>query len=346
MKTRLLLMALAATSAHAAARADAQLFTGYRLDAPAEADLYDEYFLDRAEVGLSLGADAGAELRLEAVRAISRQSLVGVDGDSLVVRVKRAWAWYALAAGPLTVQLDGGLVPDPWVEGLERAYPLRGLSPLLVESGGFFDTSDLGLRLGLRTWEDRVRVGGAVLNGEGRNERERNAGKNITATLSVTPLRVDAGNAPLSLSLHGVYRSGSVGVGAARDDRLGGALTLDHRDYGVGGAWVAAQGWDGYATRDADGIEAWLYAAPLVPWPGVVGRFGRLTVEGEVAERLSAGLYQDVGRWVPALERLRLYVVYERETADEGLVAGPTEAAEVQRLLVKVEVAGGAALAP
>ena len=72
-----------------------------------------EAALSRAEVGLQIGfasnadrlggqatAEAFGELRLEAIRSTTPQSGFGVDGDSLVLRVKRAsWAAsFALAS--------------------------------------------------------------------------------------------------------------------------------------------------------------------------------------------------------------------------------------------------------
>jgi hypothetical protein len=326
---------------------DAQLFAGYHASFFADDQTFNAFVLDRAELGTAWrGRDeVGAELRLEAVRSAGEGSLLGVDGDSLVLRVKRAWAfWGADLPAGLTLRLDGGLVPEPLITEVERTYALRGLAPLLAESGGLFDTSDLGAVLHLTAWDARLRLALSATNGEGRNAREQNEGKTIGATLGLTALRTDAG---LDLVLFGVYRDGSVGVGRARDDRFGGGFALRHPDAGLGALFLAADGYAGDSDRRAQGIEAWADARLLWDALGVAVRFERLTFEpGDDAEasrqRVTGALFGDIDAWAAGLQRFRVYLAYENDGADEGAspFPGVPEVADAHRVLLRVEARG------
>ncbi len=326
---------------------DAQIFAGYHATFLADDQTANAFVLDRAELGAAWRSPdlVGAELRTEAVRAAGPNRALGVDGDPLVLRVRRAWAYAGVALGPVDLRFDAGLVADPWIGGLEAAYPLRGLAPLLAESGGLFDTSDLGAIANIAAWQDRLQLALAVTNGEGRSQREQNEGKSFTARLGVTAVRTDAG---LEVTLHAVYRDGSVGVGEARDDRYGAGLTLTHPDATLGATFAYADGYAGDSDRKALGVEGWADARLLWDALGVAARYERLAFEpGQGAEasrqRVSAGVFGDLDGVAHGLRRLRLYLVYEADTADEGAspFPGVAEAGDAHRVLLQLEARAG-----
>lgn len=323
----------------ATATVDLQLFGGFTQRHTATED--DGAFeLGRGELGVRapLGPRAGAELRLESLRSASPQSLFGIDGDSLVIRVKRAWGFVTAETGPVRLEARLGLVPDPWVEALETGYPLRPVSPTLAERGGFFDTSDAGATA-IARYRDLATVSVSVLNGEGRHQIEQNAGKNTTAVVAVSPWRGCLGVlGPARLRVQLAARDGSVGAGSASDRRLAAAVTLAGDDVGVGAEAVQAFGFAGQGGVDARGAGAWATAALWRRWLGGWVRYDRFDPDvdtgGDARWVLSAGVWSE-----PSASRrgaLRVFAGVEHEGAGAG--AGPfpgaTEAAEATRVLI------------
>jgi hypothetical protein len=267
----------------------------------------------------------GLLINLEAVRSAGPDSLFGVAGDSLIIRAKHAFAFSQqdLGFGQLTLQM--GLVPDPWTQSLEGQYDLRGAAPTLAERAGFFDTSDLGATAQLEALEGRLGLRLAYLNGEGRNQLEQNAGKNLTVVLSGTPLLLELGGL-LQVNLHAGYRDGSLGAGRAKNHRIFAALTALHPRARGGVEWSEALGYRGRGEVQARLLGAWASGAVLDPYLGLYARYDRVwtdtAVSGAHQQRIEAGLYSDALAQAPASAlRLRLYVGYARETF--GAAAGP-----------------------
>jgi hypothetical protein len=323
-----------------------QLFTGYEANLPDTDARFTEFVLERAELGARYGdAMAGMELRVEAVRALSPGSLGGVDGDSLVLRLRRAWGHVGFDTGPVAWTMAGGLVPDPWIAGVESQYHLRGTGPLVAERGGFFNHSDLGALLVAQSWRGRATVVFSVTNGEGRNEREQNDGKDLGVYAQLELLELEVFDAPLVVALHGVYRNGSVGISRVKNDRAGAAMTLNHGLYGLGAAAQAADGYLGRSEQSATGIDVWADARLWPTWLGVMAHWSSLSVAPEAADdasrqRLTAGVFADLGAWTGRLDRLRLYALYGRDTAtDEGApLPGVPSAYDAHRLMLRLEV--------
>ncbi|MFN3200820.1 MAG: hypothetical protein ACE366_20645 [Bradymonadia bacterium] len=329
---------------------DTELFAGYAMDEVPDGETFDEFFLERAQVGVRgrWTPELGAELRLEAVRAATPDSVVGVDGDSLVMRVKRARVSWQLVLLGAQFRVEGGLAPDIWIETLERAYRLRGVASTLVQRGGFSDQADLGVIVGAQLFSGKLRLMASLTNGEGRNEREQNSGKNATVVASVKALTGRLWGGPLDVSLHGMYRSGSRGVGLARDDRLGGAVTVLHPRVGLGVAYTAADGYAGRATLEATALESWL---EVVVSPRLLGLFGRFDQWDPAAQdaaldatrnRITGGVFTHVAGSTTTLERVRLYVFVQQDAfgTDAGPVPGVGDAGEFTRYGVSVEVRG------
>jgi len=104
-----------------------------------------ELRLDRGELGarISLGRQAAAELRVEAIRSALEGGALGIDGDSTVVRVKYASVGGGATFGPLALDGAFGFTPDPWIRTLEDGYTLKPLSRTGSERLLGWATSDL-----------------------------------------------------------------------------------------------------------------------------------------------------------------------------------------------------------
>lgn len=326
---------------------EGQLFGGlwWILDEP-----FSEFDLGRAELTTRFRPVdyAGFELTAEAVRSASAESVLGVDGDSLILRIKRAWAHGGFTAGPVDLEARAGLIPEPWIEALEQGYDFRGLSPLLAERGHFFDTSDLGAAAVVTTWDGQARLHLAFTNGEGRNRIEQNHGKNITAVLSVTPAVLETRQGPGVLGVHVAARDGSVGAAALRNHRLAAGLTWSHprMNFGVEGA--RAWGYAGRAARETQGAGLWAGGTLLQPWVGLVGRADILDMDlsREDTWRFqgTAGVYSDLLDHPDPrrTDRLRLYAAFQMNRASENAapVPGAADAFDDSRLLLLLSTRG------
>lgn len=333
---------------------DGEVFTGYGYTSRARGEGADEtanaFFVDRAELGVGYAADTGlgAELRLEAVRTAEAGSYIGVAGNSLVMRVRRARGFFSTELGPVGLDVELGLTTDPWLAALLPRFHLRASGPLLAEQFGLFDANELGAIVGLRFLDDRITLSLAATNGEGRAEGELNEDKDLTARLSLELPVADVGGAPLELGVHGVARLGSRGPEPepARSDRLGGALTVNHPDYGLGAMYLRAIGLEGRSDEDGEALEVWADARLVAEWLGVAvrwSRFDRRPDGGDVVgrQRLTAGLFGDLNALLPGLSRTRLYLLYDDEQADPGASSVPGLSEQTTGVRLVLEVAGG-----
>ncbi len=331
-------------------RLDLEVFGGYR-HALTDAGGPSAFVLDRAEVGAAFDwrRRGGVELRLESVRAAGPDSAFGVDGNSLLVRVKRAWGYLAFDFEPARLTLGAGLVPDPWVATLEPHYAARDLAPLLSEGGAFFDTSDLGASLALALW-DRLTLHAAFSNGEGRNEVERNGGKNLTLVLSGSLLDVQLGGEPGTLVAAASWRDGSLGFGSAQNHRLAGAFVFDHARW-FGGVEVAhAQGYGGRADLDVLGVGGWAGGFVWERWIGVAARIDWLSPQpsedagdADADElRLRLALMSEPLVDIPGLERLRVLVAWDRHQpgTDAAPLSGAANAVTTDALTLTLSLWG------
>lgn len=335
-----------------------QLFTRYGHHVRA-GERFQEVDLTRAELGGGfLYEDRhGLMINVEAIRSAGPRSAFGIDENSLVLRVKHAFGVFEprLPFGALTVR--GGLIPDVWIEVVERAYDLRGISPLGFESTGFYDTSDLGLSLSYAMFEERVELRLALTNGEGRNQVELNAGKNTTAALNLRQPLFAFRGAPSRLGLHTSYRDGSQGYASQRAHRLSSALTFEHPLLYVGAEYGRA--WGVYDRGELEGqlLGGWASGALAPEWLGIYMKFLSFTPDLSVTgsqRTLDVGLYADLiptstaPRDVLGFPRLRLYLGYRRERADAlaAPVAGVSEATDTHSVTLTLSARGMARPAP
>lgn len=338
----------------------AQVFSAFEVPlTPLQQDPWPRFTLERAEVGGGFVWERSLHgvVRLEAIRSASPRSAFGIDRNSLLPRFRLAWAGFtphwSVFGQRVGLDVRAGLVPEPWLERLEGASAARGLLALPGERAGVMGTSDLGASARLQLNDGLFDVVVSVTNGEGKNEVELNAGKNLQLIVGTTPVVVDVVGEPLSLSLHGGWRDGSVGLAAVRDHRGLLAFTASHPWFHVGAEGVWAQGVDGRSDRDVVVVGGWL-DAPLVPgWLGMVVRGDVVSdlqpaAAGATATEVTAGVFSDFG--LPEvtgrepgslLRRLRVYATTSYRTADAAAApVGAVDAATGWRMLLTVEVTG------
>ncbi len=319
-----------------------QTFAGY--DYYTAGDGFGEFELGRAELGLAGAhpAPLGYELRLEAIRAAGRESVTGVDGDSLVLRVKRAWGSAGAELFGVRGDLRLGLIADPWVEAAESGYPLRDLSAMSAERRRFFDAADLGIGAVVSAFDERLFVRMALTNGEGRNEIEQNEGKSSTFALSSEVLRFEVLGERGVLALHAGYRNGSRGLGDAREERFALALTFAHPRFSAGAEYVRAMGIDARPDREADALGGWATGYAWPRWLGFAARHDHdrldLDADGATRDRLTAAVFVELAgpMKTPDLERFRVYAGAERVNASQSGAAlpGAPEASDPDRFFL------------
>jgi len=266
--------ALFADPAHHKLELDLEMF-GTGAYTSSDGPAFSEFRLDRGELGavIGLGPYLGSELRLETIRSAENGGELGIAGDSIVVRIKRAQVFgdYDIAGAPESLSVHGalGITPDPWITALETDYPLRPLSATASERVLGWPTSDLA-GLGRVTYGP-VRLSVSFGNGEGLDYPERNNGKTTTGVIEAVPL-----NTPdARLRIAAVARDGSVGPARMRDRRFGGGATLWTPLVGAGLEAVQAYGIADRGDLEALALSGWAEVRPAMPL-ALVGRFSTI----------------------------------------------------------------------
>lgn len=322
-------------------------FSGRFADA-GDASRFD---LGRAEVGLAwLGdaPDAGLVLQLDGVRSADPESLLGVDGNALVLTLSRAFGVVRgrLGDGAVTVTGRLGIVPDPFVAAAEEGYDLRAVASVLADSGGFFDRADLGAGVRVGLLDDAVTLDLAAMNGEGASQLELDDRLNVHAQLEVVPWRPRFLGGEGRLALVAAYRDGTRGAGGARDDRFAAAVTFTHPRLGVGVETALAWGFAQRGDRDALGVAAWARGEIVPRYLGLYARYDwqdlDRAADDAVATRLHVGVTTDLPAPDGVLGRLRVFVGYraERFGGSAGAVPGVTAASDADVVLVGIEAVG------
>lgn len=217
-----------------------EIFADYRYTrtyAAGGSTWYHELGVPRVHASID-AAVAGVRGRvlLEAVRSTSEGSLVGVATDSLVLRLREAFAGYA----PLDfVDLKAGVVPTLTLTELDGTWMLRAAAPSALEGAGLASPADLGATARVEAPRRFGWLGVGVYDGEGYASRELNRGKNVEIAALGRPA---PGTALLPLALFASYSLGSTGVARARSDRLTGSILWQGERVRAGAAFTYAWG--------------------------------------------------------------------------------------------------------
>lgn len=336
-------------------RIDAELIGGlwYNPD-----ESYSAFDLQRGELGVRFDANrfAGAEIRIESFRSAAPGSVLGLDGDSLALRIKRAQGMVRYDSPWVNVEARIGVTQDLWIESLEGHYDFRGMAPLMAEWSGFYDTSDVGAAVVVSTGEqllggDAIRLGLSFTNGEGRRESERNSGKDFSAVLTVQPVVAQLLGQPLRLGLHAMWRDGSLGAGSAKDHRRAVGLSVNHARFELGWEWAKAVGFEGDSFRDASGHGIWGGGQFIESWLGASFRYDRmqtdLALDDNIRSQWMVALFSDFGTKLPTSHqsggRVRIYAGVQqlKHEANASPVPGVVNAGDELRVMVWINANGG-----
>lgn len=242
--------------AQAAATSDAPVFTPY-VDAfaeygarwPSDGPAANTFSVPRVHAGVEAAwKGATARVLLEGVYSTQGGALVGVAGDSVVVRLREAWGGYRWRF----LEAKLGMVRTLLVPELERAFRFRELTPTALESNRILAPADLGGVLLGHLPADYGWVGVSVTNGEGYASRELNPGKNVELVAAVHPL---PSGRFWPVTLVGTAVFGSTGVVESATQRFGGAALWSGRKLGVSLSGFAVNGYLGDAARRGYQLE-------------------------------------------------------------------------------------------
>ncbi len=197
-----------------------------------------------------------ARVVLEAVRSASEGSLLGVAGDSLILRVREAWGGWSSPR----VDVRAGVVPTLTVPEIESAWGLRAVATSSQEATRMMAPADLGLtaRMALPRGLGAVAVG--VFNGEGYAQREFNRSKNVEGMVLLRPAP-GAALEPLVFLASAVF--GSSGAGDSQANRATGAALWRGTRIRAGLTFTWAWGVDDRGDRNGWIAEGFVAAEPV-----------------------------------------------------------------------------------
>jgi hypothetical protein len=202
--------------------------------------------------------EARARVLVEAVRSASEGSLLGVAGDSFVVRMREAWGSYT-AWEVLEARL--GLVPTMTIGPVEGLWGMRQLNATGIERTNLHVAADLGGTIRGLFPEGYGWVGVGAYNGEGYAQRELNRGKNVELAAVVHPFAFEESTKPITVQLS--YLAGSRGTALGRSDRLTASLGWMGDMFRGGASFTYAWGIDEQPDTTALLGEAFLRVMPI-----------------------------------------------------------------------------------
>lgn len=274
------------------------------------------FVLERAELGADFASLPWVEasVGLEAIRSAGAQSAFGIDGNSLLARLKHAWAGmtpsFQAVGTDLAFSWRAGLVQEPWLARLERYLGTRALGPLPSERAGLWDTSDLGVNAGLAVADGLIALDVSLRNGEGKRELELNLDKDVLAMLSSTA-RLQVFDEALEVTAAAMMRHGTRGVASTPEERVALGVGAAHPRLSGGTELVWARGDEGDAARDRALAALFMDAHLLERWLGLSVRAELDWADAALPESLAArgalALFTDLGLdGQGAVRRLRL----------------------------------------
>lgn len=215
--------------------------------------------LDVPRLHMALGAEAGdarGRVVIEGVHSAAEGALVGVAGDSVVLRAREAYAAYRL----WWLEGSAGIVPKLTLPELDGTWMMRAVAPSPQDTSGILPPADVGASARLELPEAFGWIGAGVYNGEGYTSRELNRGKNFEVAASIHPL---AQGPVQPLAVFASYEVGSSGTGLARADRATGAFLWQGKMVRAGLAFTQAWGVEDDAERRSRVANAFVRVEPI-----------------------------------------------------------------------------------
>jgi hypothetical protein len=215
---------------------------------------------------------------LEAVQSASQGALTGVAGDSLVMRVREAYAAYRFEH---LLEVRAGVIPELTIPALDGTWVLRPVMASPQETSGLYAPADLGASVVATLPEHWGWLGVGAYNGEGYAQQELNTGKNVELAAEIHPLHFTG---LLPLGVFGSYTSGSQGTESARANRLTGGLLYQGKRIRAGADYTFGWGVGTNGTQDSSLVDGFARVEPVSRF--IVG--GRLSYLTRNTSALSA----------------------------------------------------------
>lgn len=209
----------------------------------------------RVELGVASRHNVLARIAVDGRQSAPDTGYLGLEGESLYVRVQIAEARYVVPR--LGLSVAGGLIDDPWVISANQAWGYRPLDASFTEREGWHDRSDLGAALTWTAPHRTARITASLLAGEGLQRRERNNGKSAHLTAELRLLALSNPDLADVLVLTAYGREGSRGPMSTRDHRLAFRVHGVRDGVGYGAAVTRAWGVLGDGDRVPLGGELW-----------------------------------------------------------------------------------------
>lgn len=292
------------------------LFATYRLVSRQD-QLLHEFELSRVQMTAWAGFRGlvGTQFTVDTVRSSGGRSYFGIDGDSILPRLK--WAFAEATPWRHYIALRAGIVPDLILQFAEASWGYRVQGPTGLERDALFTPGDVGATVEAALPWQVGSVAVSVVNGEGLSLREQNSGKNLTAALRITPLRMRAPD----LIVHALFRDGSVGAGSAADRRVAGGVTYASPRLGAGAIATLAMGYRGVGDQWAAHLSTWL-RGDLAAGFGLLGRVDLLWPDARGEDPAGSMQMRLIGGLSYALPSIvRLIVSYDGTLPFGGLSA-------------------------
>jgi len=171
---------------------------------------HNAFALDRARLTVT----APLTQRLAVYAAVDADRLAWTEGEppDTKLRVLVRNAWLELHAVPVGMRFRAGMVDTPFTSYSEHIVDTRFLTPSFGEEIGWLHPADLGVSFYGRTANGLLEWDSAIVNGEGFDNIELDAGKTGQARVTVDPWGV-AHAVKIPLTFFGSYDSGAdVGI--------------------------------------------------------------------------------------------------------------------------------------
>lgn len=194
---------------------------------------------------------------LEAVRSAAEGSLAGVATDSLVLRVREAYAAYR----PIdSLEISAGVIPTLTAPNLDGTWMMRPVAPSMLEAAGLISPADLGAKVRFEEPHGYGWIATSAYNGDGYTSRELNRGKSVETAGELHPAPQGAAR---PFGIFASYVSGSTGTLLARANRLTFALLWQGDRVRAG--LVGTHGWGlaNLGTQRVIGASAFVRVEPV-----------------------------------------------------------------------------------
>ena len=269
----------------------------HRLSGEGEPSSDGRFDLGRLHVGARYQRDAfTGRVVLEGVRSTADGALVGVAGDSLVVRAREAYGEYRL---PGDVAVRAGVVPTLTIPAIEGTWLLRAVTATPLEQFRLATPADAGAQAQWTLPQGLGSLAAGVTNGEGYASREFDLGKTGELALTLRPL---AGIGVRALTLFGSGSRGTLGASSARNDRATGAVLWQGARLRAGVTYTQGWGLAGDGAMRPTLLEAFVSGEPF---EGVLlgARATRFVLDARGAEPRAEAIVASAGyRVEPELE--------------------------------------------